>query len=217
MAYGFGPFTLDQDSRMLTRGGSGISLTPRALEFLILLVREAPKAISKDDLLRSLWPDSFVTDGSLSQLVTEVRQALGDSAREPKYVRTVFRYGYAFCGEAREETTPYRGRPQYFVLWRGQEIPLIRGENVIGRDADARIRLVSTRASRRHARIVVEPSRAVLTDLGSRNGTYLGENRVTDEAVLADGDQIVIGEEVLVFCGANEPTTTRTANIVERH
>lgn len=218
MAHRFGPFTLDEESRMLTRGTTAIPLTPRALDLLVLLVRERPKAISKEDLLKALWPDSFVTDGSLSQAVAEVRKAVGDSARDPKYIRTVFRYGYAFSGDAQEEAPATRGQAsRYFVLWRGQEIPLLRGENVIGRDPEARIRLVSTRASRRHARIVVDSTRAVLTDLGSRNGTYVGERRVTEDSVLADGDQIVIGDDVIIFCGSGSPRTTRTGKRIDRH
>jgi DNA-binding winged helix-turn-helix (wHTH) protein len=217
MAYTFGAFGVDEAARTLRRDGMLLSLTPRALDLLVLLLRGRPQAFSKDDLLSALWLDSFVAEGSLSQLVTEVRQVLDDSAREPKYIRTVFKFGYAFCGDAREVGTE-RGEPSsYFVLWRGQEIPLRRGENILGRDPEARIRLVSTKVSRRHARIVVEPTRAVLSDLGSRNGTYLGERRIAEESVLTDGDHIVIADEVIVFCGSNDPTTTRTGNLLKQN
>jgi DNA-binding winged helix-turn-helix (wHTH) protein len=217
MAYRFGPFNLDPDSRILRRGTASITLARHGFDLLVLVVRERPRAISKDDLLKALWPDSFVAEGSLAQLVTEIRQALGDDARNPKYIRTVFRYGYAFVGEAHEERPRGSSKQSpYFVLWRGQEIPLSRGENVIGRDPDAQIRIASTKASRRHARIDVGGNDAILTDLGSRNGTYIGDRRVTDEQRLADGDQIVIGDDVIVFCGANAPTTTRTGNVVRR-
>jgi hypothetical protein len=181
MAYRFGPFTIDEESRML-KGKT-----------------ERPRAIPKEDLLQALWPDAFVTDGSLSQLVTEIRQALDDSAREPKYVRTVHRYGYAFCGEAHEDVPTAAGRTSdCFVVWRGQEIPLLHGQNVIGRDPDSRIRLVSTKASRRH-------------------GTYVGDQRIANQSALADGDHIVIGDEVIVFCSSAPATTTRTGKGVERH
>jgi DNA-binding winged helix-turn-helix (wHTH) protein len=217
MAYRFGPFSLDPESRLLRRGTASIALTRQGFELLLLLLRERPKAMPKDDLVSALWPDSFVAEGSLAQLVTELRHALDDDAREPKYIRTVFRYGYAFIGDAHEETPRAAGKPStYFVLWRGQEIPLNHGENVIGRDVDAHIRIVSTKASRRHARIDVNGTGAILFDLGSRNGTYIGDHRVTDEQRLADGDQIVIGDDVIVFCGSNAPTTTRTGSIVKR-
>jgi DNA-binding winged helix-turn-helix (wHTH) protein len=213
MVYRFGAFTLDHESRTLARGAVAIGLTPRAFELLTLLLRERPKAIAKEELLGTLWPDSFVTDGSLSQLVTEIRQALGDSARQPKFVRTVHRYGYAFSGEAQGEASK-TSFSKYFVLWRGQEIPLMRGENVIGRDPEARIRLVSTMASRRHARILVDRAKATLSDLGSRNGTFLGDRRVTEDSILRDGDQIVIGEDVIVFCASKNPTTTRSGKVL---
>jgi DNA-binding winged helix-turn-helix (wHTH) protein len=217
MLYRFGRFELDSGSRTLKRGLSPISLTAKAFDLLVLLVRQRPNAIAKDDLLGALWPDSFVADGSLAQLVSEVRQALGDNARKPQYIRTVFRYGYAFAGDAHEDAPPpVRERSAFFILWRGQEIALRRGENVIGRDPDAQVRIVSTKSSRRHARIDVTATRAVLSDLGSRNGTYVGDRRVTDEQQLADGDQIVIGDDVIVFCGSNAPTTTRTGSIVKR-
>jgi len=217
MAYRFGPFTIDEESRMLKGKTETLPLSPRAFSLLALLVRERPRAIPKEDLLQALWPDAFVTDGSLSQLVTEIRQALDDSARESKYVRTVHSYGYAFCGEAHEDVPTAAGRPSdCVVVWRGQEIPLLHGQNVIGRDPDSRIRLVSTKASRRHARIDVNAARAVLTDLGSRNGTYVGDQRIANQSALADGDHIVIGDEVIVFCSSAPATTTRTGKGVER-
>jgi DNA-binding winged helix-turn-helix (wHTH) protein len=218
MAYRFGPFTIDEQSRMLKSSTATLPLSPRAFSLLALLVRERPRAIPKEDLLKALWPDAFVTDGSLTQLVTEVRQALDDSAREPQYIRTVHRYGYAFCGEAHEDVPATTGRPSdYFVLWRGQEIPLLHGQNVIGRDPQARIRLVSTKASRRHARIDVNAGTAVVTDLGSRNGTYVGDRRIAEQSPLADGDHIVIGDEVIVLCRSDPATTTRTGTGLERH
>src|SRR5262249_52606068 len=156
MAYSFGSFRLDEGSRQLRRGTAVIPLTPRGFDLLVLLVRERPRAMDKDELLKTLWPDSFVAESSLSQLVTEVRRALGDSAREPKYIRTLHRFGYAFAAEAQEEAPERKTRGKlspFLIRWRGQEIPLLRGENVIGRDPEARVRVFSTMASRRHARI----------------------------------------------------------------
>ena len=219
MAFLFGSFAVMTESRELRRADARIPLTPRAFELLALLIRERPRAFDKDELLTTLWPDTFVSEGSLAQLVTEVRQALGDSAREPKYIRTLHRYGYAFVGEAREDAPVEQSRSKlspFLIRWHGQEIPLARGENVIGRDPDARIRLHTTLASRRHARIDVTERQAVLTDLGSRNGTYLGDRRITDGERLADGDQIVIGDDVIVFCGSNGSTTTRTGSILKK-
>src|SRR5262245_9473724 len=99
----FGDYLLDTDAHALFRGGRPLHLTPKAFGLLALLVEHRPRAISKPDLVRSLWPDSFVSEGSLTNLVTEVRSALGEGARSSRYIRTVHRFGYAFGEEAAED------------------------------------------------------------------------------------------------------------------
>lgn len=96
----FGPFTLDLESRQLTSAGRDIHLEPKAFDLLSALVLERPKALSKADLQERLWPGTFVAEANLSNLVAEVRAALGDPARAPTFVRTAHGFGYAFCGEA---------------------------------------------------------------------------------------------------------------------
>ena len=86
--------------RQLTRAGREIHLEPKAFELLSALVLERPKALSKADLQERLWPGTFVAEANLSNLVAEIRAALGDPARAPLFVRTVHRFGYAFCGDA---------------------------------------------------------------------------------------------------------------------
>ena len=84
MAYRFGPFSIDSESRVLRRGSGLIPLTARGFDLLALLVRERPKAIKKDDLIKALWPDSFVADGSLAQLVTEALQRSAAGSQAPR-------------------------------------------------------------------------------------------------------------------------------------
>jgi Tol biopolymer transport system component/DNA-binding winged helix-turn-helix (wHTH) protein len=100
----FGPFTLDLESRQLTSGSEDIHLEPKAFELLSALVLARPKALSKADLQERLWPGTFVAEANLSNLVAEIRAALGDPARAPKYVRTAHGFGYAFCGDAEQLT-----------------------------------------------------------------------------------------------------------------
>ena len=102
----FGPFTLDLESRQLTNAGEAIHLEPKAFELLSALVLERPKALSKGDLQERLWPGTFVAEANLSNLVAEIRAALGDPARAPKFVRTAHGFGYAFCGDALPLTDP---------------------------------------------------------------------------------------------------------------
>lgn len=77
MTVRFGPFTLDAGKRQLLRGSVAIHLTPKAFDLLHLLVSEAPRVMSKRELHDQLWPDSFVSDASLSGLIKELRRALG--------------------------------------------------------------------------------------------------------------------------------------------
>ena len=97
MTLRFGPFVLDLDTRQLTRGGGDIHLSPKAFELLETLILDRPKVLSKDVLQQRLWPETFVAEANLSNLVAEIREALGDRARSPLFVRTAHGFGYAFC------------------------------------------------------------------------------------------------------------------------
>ncbi len=209
MRYAFGPFALDAGSRELVRDGRPVPLTPRAFDLLCALVAARPRVLDKAMLVEALWPGTFVTAGSLAQLVTEVRRALGDRARAPRYVRTVFGRGYAFCSEARDESGA-SGTTPFSLLWQGREVPLVIGENLLGREPEARVRLGSSLASRRHARIVVAGGGAVVEDLGSKNGTYVEGHRLAGARPLAPGDHIAIGEEVMIFCARDAAASTRS-------
>lgn len=98
MPMAFGKFTIDEGRRQLLRAGEAVRLSPKAFQLLTVLVQESPRAISKSDLQDQLWPGTFVTEGSLANLVTELRTALGDDARDPRFIRTLYGYGYSFTG-----------------------------------------------------------------------------------------------------------------------
>ena len=106
-----------------------------------------PRAVSKTAIKRALWPDAHVGAGSLTVLVAEVGTGLGDDARHPGWIRTVFRYGYAFAGEAADEAVAGPGsgapssRPVPRVVWGRRTPPLVEGDNVLGRDEDVSVRL----------------------------------------------------------------------------
>lgn len=135
----------------------------------------------------SCGPDTHVGDGSLTVLVSELRSALGDGAREPRYIRTVQGFGYAFAAEATDVPPTSSGPgggslPR--VVWGRRVLPLVEGDNVLGRDEDATIRIDDASVSRRHAVLRVRGDEATLEDLGSKNGTYLREKRVEASARL---------------------------------
>ena len=86
---------------MLTCGGETISLTPKATEILVMLVTNAGYLVEKDELLKEVWPDTFVEESNLAQNVFTLRRALGDERAEPRYIETVIRRGYRFIASVR--------------------------------------------------------------------------------------------------------------------
>ena len=206
----FGPFLLDGDARQLTRGGTEIHLAPKALDLLTALVDARPAALSKAVLQEQLWPGTFVVEANLSNLVAEIREALGDRGRSPTFIRTVHGFGYAFKGEAFEEGAAMRSaveRPVCWFEWGEHRFPLPAGEHVIGRDPDVAIRLDGPTVSRRHARVIVTADATWLEDLDSKNGTFRGNDRVESRVQLEDGDLIRIGSLSLTFGVAGAQST----------
>jgi DNA-binding winged helix-turn-helix (wHTH) protein len=192
----------DSDTREVLKGGRAVSLSPKAFHLLETLIRERPKAVDKRQLHKELWPGIFVTEANLPNLVGELRTALGDHARRPRIIRTVRAFGYAFSAPAQvaASATPTWGEgPVYRLIWGNREIALAPGENVIGRSADSLLFIDHSSVSRRHARILVNPSGAALEDLGSKNGTLLHGKRITRPERLSDKDSIEIGPARLVF------------------
>ncbi len=95
-SYEFGPYYLDLRKRVLMRDGEGISLTPKATDILVMLVTNAGQLVEKDELLKEVWPDTFVEESNLAQNIFVLRQALGDDRAEHKYIETVAKRGYRF-------------------------------------------------------------------------------------------------------------------------
>jgi DNA-binding winged helix-turn-helix (wHTH) protein len=209
----FGNFVVDDGTRQLLRDGVAVHLSPKAFELLLALIIERPRALTKADLHKRLWPTTFVSDASLAMLIAEIRAALGESARQPRCVRTVHRHGYAFqvAADALSESAPPSGAPAYWLVTASRQIPLEPGDNIVGRDPKARVWLDSPSVSRRHAVIRVKDDGAILEDLGSKNGTHAGDRRVTGGVCLADGDQLRFGTvDVSVKAWTADPTHTES-------
>ena len=198
----------DRETRQLRRGDSQQRLKPQAFELLDLLIARRPAAVSKQEIRDRLWPDTFVSESTLSSLVAQVRRALGrDSA---KAVRTVHGFGYAFEAEATEEAGRGPVSIAAHLTWNRRTIVLVDGENVIGRDPDVAVRIEAPGVSRRHARILAQGGRFLLEDLESKNGTYLHDVRLSPSAELADGDEFRLGQTLLVFRVLREAAPTAT-------
>ena len=99
--YAFGDFSLDATNRVLKKGEKPIALTPKALEILLLLIEHSGQVVCKDELMRTIWPDSFVEESNLTQTVFMLRKALGETA-EQRYILTVQGQGYRFVPEVKE-------------------------------------------------------------------------------------------------------------------
>ena len=92
----FGPFVIDVRERLLEREGQPVALTPKAFDLLAALVEQPGRLISKDELLRKVWPDTFVEESNLAYNVFALRKALGDTAEEGRFIETVPKRGYRF-------------------------------------------------------------------------------------------------------------------------
>lgn len=217
MKVAFGPFTFDSDTRELVEAGARVHLSPKAFDLLRLLLELRPAVVSKRVLLDHIWPGTFVSEASLSVVVSEARQVLRDDSRQSQFIRTVHRIGYAFSGEvqvlsrAPHDTAP----PDHQPCWLTHDersLALGAGENVVGRDPRCAVWVDVSGVSRRHARIDVGPAGAMIADLASRNGTFVAGERVTSPRPLADGEVIELGAATLVFrvwSDARAPQTER--------
>jgi DNA-binding winged helix-turn-helix (wHTH) protein len=213
MRASFGSYVLDQESRQLLRGDEAVHLSPKAFDLLSILVSHRPKALSKSELQNRLWPGTFVVEKNLANLVSEIRDAIGDDPSNPRFIRTVHRFGYAFRETVRRgEVGPAsRGSEVSFRLkWMNSRVTLEEGEHVIGRDPDVEIFLNSAGVSRHHARIRISAGRATIEDLGSKNGTFVGDQRVEGPRSLGDGDIIGVGAVKLTLRMVQTPSSTKT-------
>jgi DNA-binding winged helix-turn-helix (wHTH) protein len=212
----FGEYVLETGARRLTQGDADVHLTPKAFELLAALVERRPNALSKAELHDLLWPATFVVESNLAALVNEVRKALGDSATESRFIRTVPRFGYAFCGDviAGPAALTTHAGPTCWLILDSKRIELAQGDNLVGRDPRAEAWIDLPTVSRRHARIMIAAATARLEDLGSKNGTCLRGKRVEAPEVLRDLDPILFGSVQVTFraCLARGDVETRTSD-----
>ena len=189
----FGDYRLDLGTRQIFRGAAEVRLSPKAFDLLKVLIENRTRAMSKTELHDCLWPGTFVTEANLASLVAELRRALGDRSNAPKFIRTVHRFGYAFCGAVSDAASLPAPGITCWMVWAGREIPLREGVNIIGRDPMAAVRLDFPSVSRQHARVVVSSEGASVEDLGSKNGTLVGTAPIRAPVRLNDFDELQVG------------------------
>lgn len=191
----FGDLSFDARRRLLRRGAEPVHLSPKAFQLLSLLLDRRPDVVPKTEIVEMLWPGAIGTEGNLSSVVSEVRRALGEEARGGVWVRTLHGFGYSFEGTVTEMPEVSR-----HVLVKGsQEIELVRGVNLLGRERGAAVRLGHPSVALEHAKIVVKGDQAVLEDLAGTESTSRGPDVVRDRVTLQDGDVIRLGLVVLTY------------------
>jgi DNA-binding winged helix-turn-helix (wHTH) protein len=212
----FGEFKLDAGARQLFRSDTEVHLSPKAFDLLRILLDVRPTAVAKTELMERLWPGTFVSDANLSVLIGEIRRALDDDPRKPRFIRTAQRFGYAFCGSVVD--APASGPAtdsgwSYWLVSATRRIALFEGENLIGRDPQVPVWLDSPSISRQHARIRINHGEASIEDLGSKNGTYVRDARITAQTPLHDRDELRLGQVMLTFRVWSPPPTAETQEI----
>jgi len=97
----FGPYRIDREQRLLTKGSSITPLAPKVFDLLLVLAESGGRTLTKESLLKTLWPDSFVEEGSLTRNISTLRKVLGESPEDQKYITTVPKRGYRFVAQVR--------------------------------------------------------------------------------------------------------------------
>lgn len=188
---------LDLGARQLERGNEAVPLEPKMYELLEVLIKRRPDVVTNGELDELLWPKVYVARTSLTRLVSELRAVLGDTPRDSRVIRTVYKTGYAFCAEVTCLPPARAPMATIEVLWMRQSVPLADGEHIAGRDADCSLVVDGTTVSRRHARIMVAHGAATIEDLNSTNGTHVNGTRISAPTRLVPGDEFALGSEVL--------------------
>lgn len=203
MRLSFGDVTIDCERRQITRLGAEVHVSGKAFALLELLLQRRPDAVKRAEIFDHVWPGTFVSPSNVATIAQEIRDALGDDARRPRFIRTIFGYGYAFIGDEQD------GVPLPMCLFAGNtQIDLQQRETILGR----RIPVLAgdPAISRDHARILVEGHRVSIEDLGSKNGTFVGGRRIDGRTELIDGDVVAIGSASLILRTVTHAESTMT-------
>jgi DNA-binding winged helix-turn-helix (wHTH) protein len=211
-----GELVVRPSQNRIERGSEIVHLEPKVMDLLVFLAAQAGQVVPKTRLMDEVWQTEFIAESALTRAVGELRRALGETARDPRFLETITKRGYRLMA-----TVEYLGEPPVVekgetaaiscaVMMGEREILLEDGDNVIGRDPTATIRIDSTDVSRRHACIIVDSDGASIEDLGSKNGTSVWGRSITGPTTLHDGDRIGVCGGLLIFRNLPSLATTRT-------
>lgn len=211
--FGVGDWTVLPRENRIKLGERTVHLRPRVMDVLTVLAAHPGEVLARGDVIETVWRRRFIAESVLTRAIFELRQAFDDDPDDPKVVETVQGRGYRLLPRVHLFGSKAIVEPAsvpMLLMWRGQEIQLVEGETLIGRGEGTTIRVVSDYVSRRHARVVATQQRAVLEDLGAKNGTYLNGRRIAGTVELHHGDRITVGPTVLIFRILDPGDTTVT-------
>jgi eukaryotic-like serine/threonine-protein kinase len=170
--YEFGPFRLDPEKELLLRDNETVPLTPKAFQVLLVLVRSKKELVTKDDLLKAVWPDTFVEETNLSRNVFLLRKALGESPQDHQYIVTVPGRGYRFAEEVQlvpaEELTIVAASHSTVHVQVKETRPW--GWIAVGAVALAVVAVISFRQFARRPPALTEKDTIVLADFANSTG-----------------------------------------------
>lgn len=163
--YEFGPFRIDPEKEILLRAGEPVPLKPKTFQILLVLIRHTKEVVTKDDLMKEVWPDTFVEEGNLSRHIFMLRRALGENPPGQRYILTVPGRGYRLAESVR--------------LVPEQELSIIAAEH-----SKVQVQVAASRSWR-------WPLALVLLLAASAVATWIFLHRLT---VLTEKDTVILGE-----------------------
>ena len=207
MRFDLGDLVLDDGTRQLLRGTDELRLSPKAFDFLALLLRERPNVVTKAQLHERIWAGVFVSDASIAMVASEVRAALGESARAQRRIRTAHGHGYAFAGSVKLDPSLAAGAADHWLVVSDRLHALRQGDNIVGREPGVDVWIDAPSVSRRHACLGVNGADATVDDLASKNGTFASNQRVVGQTPLTNGTEVRFGSAVAVYRRSADKTT----------
>jgi DNA-binding winged helix-turn-helix (wHTH) protein len=199
MKLSLGDCVLDLAARQLWRAGAVVPLEPKMFELLQLLIQRRPAVVKNEELDELLWPNVYVARSSLTRLVSELRAVLGDTPRDSKIIRTVYKTGYAFSTPVLVPDVPPITPVIFSLLWNEHSWPLAEGDHTLGRGDECQVIIDAVTVSRVHARIRICGGAASIEDLGSTNGTGVNGVQISVPTPLGQSAEITLGTTKMVI------------------
>jgi DNA-binding winged helix-turn-helix (wHTH) protein len=226
-SFRLGDWLVEPQLNRVSNGDDAVHLEPKAMEVLVCLADHFGAVVPRRVLVDTVWSTEFITDSTLTHTVADLRRALADDARAPRFIETIPKRGYRLIAEptggpqdepaGRWSAPPHEplaviigdrvrlghragsNFSDHFLFLGDQEIPLIGPTIVFGRGQEADIQFLVSEVSRHHARLNVAKSDAEIEDLGSKNGTRINDRIIDRPHRLSSGDAIAIGPTTMTY------------------